>query len=452
MFGLALRSLRFRTGSLVASFLSMFLGATMVMAFASMLDTSMGDGVPTASGETLSIMGNVVGGWALILVIFAVTSTLTLSVRQRATEMALLKSIGATPAQIGRMIVGESAVVALVAAVLAMPVAVLGGNALLEMLISTDQVADGVSYAFGPVAISMGFGITVGGSMIAALLTARRTTRMRVADSLLDASTGEARMGKVRVIAALVFLACGLNLGILTATVMGAEDFEAMQTAGPASIVSSIGMALLGPLLVRRVTAVLAWPLERMAGVSGYLTVQNIRQRTNQMATALMPIILFTGIATGTLYMQDIDNAAAAATGVARTAEQKSAETLNLVVIGMIALFACIMLINTLVAATTYRRREFGGQRLVGATRGQVLRMVTFEGIALAATGVLFGGIASLVTVLPYSIAMTDTVVPDSPIWIFTGIVAVAVTVTLAAGVGTARRVVRTPAIEAVAA
>jgi ABC-type antimicrobial peptide transport system permease subunit len=451
MLGLALRSLRFRAGGFVASFLAMFLGATMVMTFASMLDTATADGVPTAARETLMIMGNVVGGWALILVVFAVTSTLTLSVRQRSTEMALLKSIGATPAQIGRMVVGETVVVAVIAAVVAIPLAVLGGRRLLDMLISTDQVTADVTYAFGPIALGMGVGITVGGAVIAALLAARRTTRLRVADSLLDASVGQARMGKVRVIAALLLLASGTNLGIVTATVMDGEDFEAMQTAGPASIVFSIGLALLGPLLVRRVTAALAWPLRWTAGAGGYLTVQNVRQRTNQLATALMPIILFTGIATGTLYMQDIDNDVAAAAGLARSSDQKSVETINLVVIGMIALFACIMLINTLVAATTYRRREFGGQRLVGATRGQVFGMVTFECLTLAVTGVIFGGLASLVTVLPYSIAMTDTLVPDSPIWMFAGIATVAIVVTLAAGVGTARRVTRTPAVEAVA-
>jgi ABC-type antimicrobial peptide transport system permease subunit len=452
MFALALSSLRFRTGAFLAGFLSMFLGATMVMTFASMLDTGMGENVPAASGETLTIMGSVVGGWSLLLVVFAVTSALTLSVRQRGTEMALLKSVGATPAQIGRMIVGEAAVVALVAFALAIPPAALAGGWLLETLISTGQVDSGVAYAFGPAALGMGFWITVGGAVMAALLTARRTTRMRVADSLLEARTDGGRMGKVRVIAALLFLASGINLCVVTVTVMDGKGIEVMGTAVQASVTFSIGLALLGPLLVRRVTAVLALPLERMAGVSGYLTVQNLRGRTDQMATALMPIILFTGIATGTLYMQDIDNNVTAAAGVARSSEQKSVELLNLVVIGMIALFACIMLVNTLVAATTYRKREFGGQRLAGATRGQVLRMVGFEGIALAVTGVLFGGLASLVGLLPYSITMTDSPVPDSPIWIFAGIAAVAGVVTLAAGVGTARRVTRTPAVEAVTA
>jgi ABC-type antimicrobial peptide transport system permease subunit len=449
MFGLALRSLRFRTGAFLASFVAMFLGATILMAFGSLLDTSMGEGVSATSKETLTTMASVVGGWGLLMVVFAVTSTLTLSVRQRSTEMALLKSIGATPGQIGRMIVGEAAVVAIVAALLAIPPAMLGGRLLLEVLASTDQVAPDVAYAFGPIAIHMGLGITFVSATVAAVLTARRATRMRATESLVDAATGGARMSKKRVIAAWVFIALGLNMGVMTATVMHGKGTDAMQTAGQASIWFAIGLALLSPVLVRTVTTVLAGLLQRLGGVSGYLTVQNVRQRTDQMASALMPIILFTGIATGTLYMQSIENGATAAAGIAKTNEQKNIESLNFIVIGMLVLFAAIMLINTLIAATTYRSREFGRQRLVGATPRQVLRMVSLEGIVLTATGVLFGTIASMVTVLPFSIARTDSVLPDSTIGIYLGVVALAATLTLAAGLGTTRRAIRTPAVEA---
>ena len=48
------------------------------------------------SRKTLITIASVVGGWGLILVVFAVASTLTLSVRQRGAEMALLKNVGAT--------------------------------------------------------------------------------------------------------------------------------------------------------------------------------------------------------------------------------------------------------------------------------------------------------------------------------------------------------------------
>nr|MDT0665858.1 ABC transporter permease [Micromonospora sp. DSM 115978] len=65
MISLALRSLRFRTGTFAAALLSVFLGATILMAFASMLDTAGGAGVDATTEETLVTMASVVGGWGL---------------------------------------------------------------------------------------------------------------------------------------------------------------------------------------------------------------------------------------------------------------------------------------------------------------------------------------------------------------------------------------------------
>ncbi|MFF6995237.1 FtsX-like permease family protein [Streptomyces sp. NPDC008313] len=451
MFPLALRSLRHRAGGFLASFVVMFLGATMLMSFASMLDTAGGDGVTDASEETLTTLASVVGGWGLILVVFAVTSTLTLSVQQRSSEMALLKSVGATPAQVGRMIVGEAAVLSVLAALLAVPWAVFGGRALLDVLIDTDQVAPAVSHRFGPIALGMGLGITFLAATLAALLAARRATRMGAAESLAAAATGSQRLGKVRIVAALLFLAGGVNLGVLTVVLEHEKSAEIMQTAGSASILVAIGLALLSPLLIRGVTALLGGPLQRLTGVSGYLTVRNVRSRSGGLATALMPVILFTGIGSGTFYMQSIENTASAAEGIAKTTEQRNIETLNFVVIGTVVLFACIMLVNILIAATTHRSREFGQQRLVGATPRQVLRMVTAESVLLAVTGVLFGSIAALATIVPFAVARTDDIVPDAPLAIHLTIVGIAAGVTLLASVGTARRRLRTPAVEAVA-
>lgn len=448
MLKLALATLRYRTAGFAASFIAVFLGATILMGFAALLDTARG-----ATGEsrkTLITIASVVGGWGLILVVFAVTSTLTLTVRQRGAEMALLKNIGATPAQTGRMIVGETIVVTLAGAALAILPAVLSSRLLLTVLASTHQVGAGVAYRFGPAAASTGLGITLTAATIAAILAAARITRMRAAEAVAAASAGTSRMSTAQIVLAGLLMASGLGLGILTAASHG-RGYKTMQTAGPACVLAAIGLALLGPALIRRVTAVLARPLERVTGVAGYLTVLNARQRTGQLATALMPIIVFTAIATGTLYMQNIDNRATAAAGLARSADQNSIETLNLVVTGMIALFAGIMLINTLVAATVYRKREFAQQRLIGATPPQVLGMVSVEGIVLAATGLVFGTLASIVTIVPYSIARAHQIIPDTTIGIYLGVVAVAAAVTLAATVGTARHTLQAPAIEAVA-
>jgi putative ABC transport system permease protein len=71
--------------------------------------------------------------------------------------------------------------------------------------------------------------------------------------------------------------------------------------------------------------------------------------------------------------------------------------------------------------------------------------------VVLAATGVVSGSLASLVTIVPYSIARTDSVLPDTGVAMWLGIVAVAAALTLAASLWAARRSVQAPAVEAAA-
>lgn len=452
MLRLTLNTLRRRPGGAIASFLATFLGAAILTSFAAMLDVSAAGGVPDTSKETLDTVAFVVGGWGLLLVAFAVSSTLTMSVRQRYDEIALLRSVGATPAQIRRMILGEATLISVAAAILAIPLGVLGSWGLLQLLQSTDQVAESVGYHFGPMALGIGVTNTILAAVLAALITSRRISKMRVADAAAEATTGTPKMSKKRLALGCAFIALGLNLGIVTATVMNGEGTDAMQTAGQASIWFAIGLAILSPALVRLIARFVGRFLETVGGPSGFLTAQNLRRRTHEMASALMPIILFTSAATATLYMQSIDNAAISAEGLVKTNEQRNIETLNFVVVGMIVLFAAIMLVNTLVATIQNRRREFGQQRLAGSTPPQVLGMVSVEGAVLASAGVLFGSIASIVTVIPFSIARTDSVLPDQTIGIYLGVVGTAALTTLAASLIAARRTIRGPAVEAVAA
>jgi putative ABC transport system permease protein len=319
------------------------------------------------------------------------------------------------------------------------------------MLKSSGQVDGSVGYSFGAISVAMGFGITLVASTAAALIAVRRATRVRVTESLAEAATGQSKMSKKRIVGAVLFTLLGLDLAVVTATAMRGAGSDAMSTAGQASIYASIGMALLGPVVIRLVVRSVAGPLERL-GVTGHLAACNLRQRTGQLASALTPIVLFTAIGTGTLYMQSTENAAMAAAGLAKTTEQKNIETLNFVVIGMIVLFTAIMLVNTLVAATTYRRREFGQQRLAGATPKQVLGMVAVEGAVLTGTGVLLGTFASLFTILPYASNRLDSVLPEGSAWIYAGVVVLAAVLTLVTGHGAARRAIRPRAVEAVAA
>lgn len=439
MMQLALRSIRYRAGGFAASLLTLLLGATILMTFASLLDTATGTDPQTT--ESLTIMASVVGGWGLVIVTFAAASTLTLLVRQRGDEMALLRTIGASPAQIRRLLLAESVVLAVVAVALAVVPSVFTGKMLVGLLADARRIPPGVDPAFGPIAVSIGLGVTLAAAVFAALLASRRATSANLATATAT------RPRRATTIAGLIVLAGGVSCAVTTMTAFDRDDIATMAVGAQGSILCAIGFALLGPSIITAVTAALA-PLRR-GGSTGYLTVANLRGHTRQMATALAPIVLFTAIATGTLYMQGIENSA----GSQAPAEiAGTIETLNYVVVAMIALFAAVMLVNTTVAATLHRRREFGQLRLAGSTRPQVVGMVGTEAGVLAAAGVLFGTLASVATVIPYSVVKTGSVLPDATITIYLAVVLVAAALTLGTSVASARRATRQPAISVVSA
>ncbi|MCC9155522.1 FtsX-like permease family protein [Streptomyces parvulus] len=433
MLVLALRSIRQRPGRFLATLLSAFLGAAIIMTFNSMHDTAAGDGVDAVSSETLGTAAGVVGGYGTLLVFFAVASTLTVNVRQRAAELELLRCSGATPAQIKRMVVGEAVAVALAGAALAVGPAMLGGRALLEMFQDSGQVARSVDYAFGPIALLSGVDITLVAAAGAAFLAVRRVTRGR----------GE-RAGAKRFLAyaALVAGAAGAGSTFLSS----ATDEALMAAPAYGAILLSVGLALLSPGLLRGVLGRLP-----QAGPSVWLAVRNLRERAAHLAGILVALILFTAVSTATLTMQAVESDAVKASGLVKSVDAKNLETLNLTVVGIIAVFVCVMLVNSLYAATTYRSREFGQQRLAGATPGQVLRVVAAEGVILTLTGVVLGTVAALAGVVPFTVVRTDAVLPDQFAGVWLAMVSVTAAVTLGTSLATARRVLRTPAVGAVA-
>ncbi len=432
MFMLAMRSVRQRPGQFASTLLAAFLGATVLMTFNSLHDTAGQPGVDSVSAETLSTAAGVVGGYGTLLVFFAVASTLTVNVRRRSAELELLRCSGATGAQLKRMVVGEAAAVALVGAVAAIGAAMLGGRALLDMFQDTGQVSRSVDHAFGSVALMSGVTVTLLASAGAAFLAVRRATRR-----------GQ-RRGRARKFAAYAALVAG-GLAVCSTYAFSATDAALMAAPAYGAILLSVGCALLSPRLLKGV-------LDRlpMTGASGWLAVRNLRERADHLSGILMSLMLFTAVSTATLYMQAVESDAIEASGLRKSVEAKNLETLNLTVVGIIVVFVCVMLVNSLYAETTYRAREFGQQRLAGATPGQVLGTVGVEGAILTATGILFGTAAGLAGIIPFTTVRTDGVLPGQGLGLWGAIVAVAVAATLGTSLLTARRVLRAPAVGAV--
>lgn len=129
----------------------------------------------------------------------------------------------------------------------------------------------------------------------------------------------------------------------------------------------------------------------------------------------------------------------------AAQAEQDETQTwVAYLLVAMVVGYAVIALVNTLVMATGERRREFTLQRLVGATRGQVMRMMTVEALLTALAGIVLGTVVAAATLVPLSKAVLDSSMPVGPPWIFVTVTISALALTLFATLFPARFALRT--------
>ncbi|WND32932.1 FtsX-like permease family protein [Streptomyces sp. BB1-1-1] len=101
-------------------------------------------------------------------------------------------------------------------------------------------------------------------------------------------------------------------------------------------------------------------------------------------------------------------------------------------VLGVVVGYSVISLLNTQIQATTERRREFMLQRLVGATRRQVLRMMTVEALMISLAGLLLGLLVAAATLVPLSLSILGSALPGGSPWILVTVIAATFALVLA--------------------
>ncbi len=153
------------------------------------------------------------------------------------------------------------------------------------------------------------------------------------------------------------------------------------------------------------------------APVAGYLAAYNTRAGRTCSAACLAPVIVLTSAAVGTLMLVGIDARTLPATGY----DQDTADQVNLlnnVVVGMIVLFAAVMVVNAFAAVIAHRRAELHRLWLLGATRRRSSASVLAEAAVVAGVGVVLGLLASLATIVPFGLARHEGLVPDGDLWL----------------------------------
>ncbi|GAB2986794.1 ABC transporter permease [Saccharothrix stipae] len=123
-------------------------------------------------------------GLAVVIALFGIANTLTLSVLERTRESALLRALGLTRGQLRLMLVVESVLMALMGAALGLLLGIGFGWVLTEAL-STDTISVDLVVPFGQIGVMLAGAVVA--AVLAAALPARRAARTSVVAGMAEA-------------------------------------------------------------------------------------------------------------------------------------------------------------------------------------------------------------------------------------------------------------------------
>lgn len=248
-------------------------------------------GDPLAGGQLIAL-GSSFGGTALMVVVMVVAATVSLALRGRRREFALLRAVGTTPRQVRRTVTLEVLVVTLAAAPPGAVAGLLGARLLDPLLVGAGMVETGFRSPLSPwppllaVALVLALAIPVG------RLAARESARTSPTAALRTSAVESRSLGRGRQVSAGVLAGVGLLSAFSPLVVPG--------TLGSASAAVSafflVGAgALAGP-------AVTGWVFDRLArvdaGPTTTLAMRNLRGFSRRLTTVVVPLGLVVAAAT----------------------------------------------------------------------------------------------------------------------------------------------------------
>jgi putative ABC transport system permease protein len=252
--------------------------------------------------QNLIPLAGAFGGLATMVAIFVVGSTVGMLMQQRRREMALMRTTGLTPGQLRRMVMTETFVIALIAAALSVVPGLAFGRVMYHVLVGQNLIPGVMIFRQGFVPRLVGFGATLVAALAAAFIASRRVSKVRPTEAMAEATLQTRWVSPIRMILAFLFLGGATALAIVTATVMTGPI--AASTSAPAAMLWAVGVALVSPGLCRWLAAALRLPVGWFTGLSGRIATLNTSARKVQLASAVIPIMLTSGLATALIYLQ----------------------------------------------------------------------------------------------------------------------------------------------------
>jgi putative ABC transport system permease protein len=236
---------------------------------------------------------------ALFVSALVIYNTFNILIAQRLREMALLRCVGATRAQVFRGVLLESVIVGFVASALGVLAGVglgTGGAA----IFARNAGASIGSVTVSPVPVVVGLLAGMAVTLASALLPARAATRVPPVAALRSRAEGpvRGRAGRIRLAAGGLLALAGLALMVLALMASAGPGAFLVVMAG--SITLFLGVVALSPMIVRRMSTFVGWLPARLFGVPGQLARENSGR--NPKRAAITTIALTVGVTLMTMF------------------------------------------------------------------------------------------------------------------------------------------------------
>lgn len=238
-----------------------------------------------------------------------------LSVARRRRELALLRTLGATPVQVVRAVGTEAVLVGLAGSATGCVLGLLGGPLLARWLARHDMApawftVPRTTACIAPLTLAFAAGVLV--AVLAVVAASVRAATLRPAEALREADVERSGTGLPRRLLGLAALGCGSVLLLAVAALMPGASLDAKTDVELALLIVG-GAAMLTPTLLPPLIRMLTWPLTRGAGTGGLLTRERVTTGPRQAAGTIVPLVITLGLALAVL----------GATGTAQTVKDR---------------------------------------------------------------------------------------------------------------------------------
>ncbi|WP_027498689.1 ABC transporter permease [Rhodococcus sp. 114MFTsu3.1] len=231
----------------------------------------------------------------LFTTVFVVASTFALATAERRRELGLLRTVGASPGQVRRMVLGEAAAIGCIGGIIGATVGLALAPVLRIVLSSLDvQPPDfHLRISAWPVIVAVAIGVAV--AVIGAWTAAESATRVAPIEALLAAAVERHPMTKVRWVSGIAALLGGVGATALTA---GAAPDSRTTNAIGAAMLFTVSAALLAPIVIGPIAQLVTWPFARSSRSAGPMLLRaELTTSTRRAAGTAAPVIAAVGFA-----------------------------------------------------------------------------------------------------------------------------------------------------------